>query len=160
MISPCNADAVCRVLKRGVEWSNSIRSATIATPFLDEMGIGLLTRLDRGPANFAIDLITRPENARELSRFRWRRLRVRYVRGLHAKVYAFLTQDPRYHEAIVTSSRTLTRAALESNIELGIRVTGSTPADATLAERVHAWIHGLPSRSGDLVVQLAQRRTR
>jgi hypothetical protein len=146
MITICQSDAIFGTLMRATKVAPRLRALSVSTPFLDDFGLNLLARVDRGPAALALRLMTCPDNAGLLAKWSWRRLRVHFVRGLHAKVYASLAFDRRQHEAIVTSAN-LTRAGLQSNLELGLMVTGSTPEFATLAERVESWTHQTPPHS-------------
>jgi hypothetical protein len=138
MITLCKPDAVVRLLERPLKGDNMLRSISVSTPFLDERGLAMLAQIDATWPEYPFRLLTRPENAAAIRMFQWRRLRIQFLHGLHAKVYCALSVDDRLHEAIVSSAN-LTRAGVESNVELGLRVTGSTPECAALAARVDNW---------------------
>lgn len=144
MISLCQPDAIIRLLERPLRSPALIRAVSISSPFIDDYGVELLGQIDQSWPRYAFRLLTRPENAALLRLVKWRRLRIDFLSGLHAKVYSVLGLDERLSEAIVTSAN-LTRAGLESNVELVVRVTGSTPECAALAVRVDNWTRRVPA---------------
>ncbi|MFL5352681.1 hypothetical protein [Archangium sp.] len=141
MIETCQGKAVLELLERVIRVASRYHQVTLSTPFMDDRGLAVIARLDRSAqkAGIGLQVATRPEFAVQVrSCLRARTSRLLVLPNLHAKLYGALGKHQAEHEVIVTSAN-LTEAGLLRNVELGLRITGSTPTHQRLIERVLRW---------------------
>ena len=137
MVALTNGTEVIRLVEKAIRSPDRYRRVIVSSPFLDDVGAGLLSRLfcatQNGPL---VTLLTRPE---AVSRYasvmdrRRRNVELFVLPDLHAKCYVLVGRDASDSEAIVTSSN-LTAAGTGRNWEVGIALGGdSQPLIASLS---------------------------
>ena len=129
---------LCEFLERAASMPTG-RRLLIVAPFLDE---ALVEDNKLFTAECVVDsdllLITTPSEARggavrAMTALPWRSCEVRALRGLHSKLYVVL--PPGGTSLALLGSHNLTLAAANSNMELGILITGaSTAANQLIAD--------------------------
>ena len=149
MIEVSTGEDVNRLIVNVTSRPRRYANITLCSPFLDEETLTRVLPLAHSAkrADCRVRLITSPEAAR--------RFLIRYdvSRGdivdvltisprLHAKVYLAIARCSNDTEAIVTSAN-LTNAGIYSNIELGVRVTPTSPSGRRLLNHVRHFIKRL-----------------
>ena len=137
MVALTDGTEVVRLFEKAIRSPGRYRRVIVSSPFLDDVGAGLLSRLFRATENGPlVTLLTRPE---VVSRYasvmdqRCRNVELFMPPDLHAKCYVLVGRDASDSEAIVTSSN-LTAAGTGRNWEVGIALKGdSQPLIASLS---------------------------
>lgn len=137
MVALTNGTEVIRLVEKAIRNPDRYRRVIVGSPFLDDVGAGLLSRLFSATQNGPlVTLLTRPE---AVSRYasvmdrRRRNVELFVLPDLHAKCYVLVGRDASDSEAIVTSSN-LTAAGTARNWEVGIALGGdSQPLIASLS---------------------------
>ena len=141
MIHFANATEVANFLTRVRLHVGQYSDVVLCSPFIDDCLLCTIRELAQcAPENgCGLKIITSPCAADRVfagvSLTARRRTRVIACPHLHAKFYVAIGRKRTKTEAIVTSAN-LTSAGLTSNIELGVRITPTTPQGRTLFEEL------------------------
>lgn len=139
MIETCSPFAIENLFTRVTRSPHRFRTFIVASPFIDDFGMKLLMDVDRTSLGFDVRVLTRPTTAAALlNASGWQRTSVCGIEGLHAKLYAALGVSSCEDEMVITSAN-LTAAGLRTNIEMGVRITGSRREYSTLVQQVVKW---------------------
>lgn len=137
MVALTDGTEVVRMLEKAIGNPDRYRRVIISSPFLDDAGAGLLSRLFAATQNGPlVTLLTRPEVASRYAAVlnqRGRNVELLVPPALHAKCYVLIGRVASNSEAIVTSSN-LTAAGTGRNWEVGVALRGdSQPLIASLS---------------------------
>jgi hypothetical protein len=139
MVYLADGTGVLQMLEKAMQCPERYRRLIVSSPFVDDYGINLLTRLrhSRRPMP-RLTLVVTPAAAGKMGS--WldnppAGTEVIIQERLHAKVYALLGMNGMDHEALITSSN-LTSAGIRRNLEVGVTLRGSTERLITTIERV------------------------
>jgi hypothetical protein len=132
---------VVRFLDRVSVHIEQYRDVILCSPFIDDDVLrrveGLARAALEGKCGFGI-ITAQHSIQRVTTRFTpltLRRVRLAACPHLHAKFYLAVARKHDLTEAIVTSAN-LTAGGLKANIELGVRIAGSTPYGRTLLHQI------------------------
>jgi hypothetical protein len=129
MVALTDGTEVVRLVEKAIRHPGRYRRVIVSSPFLDDVGAGLLSRLFAATQNGPlVTLLTRPDVAlRYASVMDQRRRNVELLMppDLHAKCYVLVGRVAADSEAIVTSSN-LTAAGIGRNWEVGISLKGDS----------------------------------
>lgn len=149
MVALTNGNEVVRLVEKAIRNPGRYRRVIVSSPFLDDVGAGLLSRLFTATQNGPlVTLLTRPDVAlRYASVLDKRRRNVELFMSpdLHAKCYVLIGRKASDSEAIVTSSN-LTAAGTGRNWEVGVALTGDSQP---LIARLSALLIGSSRRRGE-----------
>ena len=137
MVALTNGTEVIRLVEKAIRNPGRYRRVIISSPFLDDVGAELLSRLFSATRNgLLVTVLTRPEVASRYGAVmsqRPRNVELFMPPDLHAKCYVLVGRVASDSEAIVTSSN-LTAAGTGRNWEVGISLKGdSQPLIASLS---------------------------
>jgi len=127
MVALTDGTEVIRLVERAIRNPDRYRRVIVSSPFLDDVGARLLSRLFTATQNGPlVTLITRPEVASRYASVmdeRRRNVELFMPPDLHAKCYVLVGKVPSDSEALVTSSN-LTAAGTGRNWEVGVALKG------------------------------------
>jgi len=149
MVALTDGTEVVRLVEKAIRNPDRYQRVIISSPFLDDVGARLLSRLFAATQNGPlVTLLTRPEAAlRYASIMNQRRRNVALFLPpeLHAKCYVLVGRTASDSEALVTSSN-LTAAGTGRNWEVGVALKGdSQPLIVSLS----TLLMGLSRRRGE-----------
>lgn len=128
-----NARMILSLIHLALCTPQSYRRLLLCSPFISETLV--LTKIvSKGFARLPILIITRPETARRIEA-NIENLFVVTVPNLHAKVYIACGKDDRDSIAIIGSFN-MTNAAIDENIEIGIKLVGSSQDDRNIITKL------------------------
>jgi hypothetical protein len=138
MVALTNGNEVVRLVEKAIRNPGRYRRVIVSSPFVDDVGAGLLSRLFTATQNGPlVTLLTRPAVALRYASVldqRQRNVELFISPALHAKCYVLVGRVASDSEAIVTSSN-LTAAGTGRNWEVGVALRGdSQPLIASLSE--------------------------
>jgi hypothetical protein len=129
MVALTNGTEVIRLVEKAIRNPGRYRRVIISSPFLDDVGAELLSRLFSAARNgLLLTVLTRPEVASRYGAVmsqRPRNVELFMPPDLHAKCYVLVGRVASDSEAIVTSSN-LTAAGIGRNWEVGISLKGDS----------------------------------
>lgn len=140
--------AVEGLLSKAIQRPNDYAVVTVSSAFLDEMGVELLEQLLNQGRIGRLDVRVYLGPAAYRSATLGIKQKSHVVRSLHAKVYALEGRHAAEDDLIVTSAN-LTRAGLRANLEIGIRLSGSSELTRRIMREARATM--------DTAVQQAKR---
>ena len=129
MVALTYGTEVIRLVEKAIRNPGRYRRVIISSPFLDDVGAELLSRLFSAARNgLLLTVLTRPEVASRYGAVisqRPRNVELFMPPDLHAKCYVLVGRVASDSEAIVTSSN-LTAAGIGRNWEVGISLKGDS----------------------------------
>lgn len=129
MVALTDGTEVIRLVEKAIRNPGRYRRVIISSPFLDDVGAELLSRLFSAARNgLLLTVLTRPEVASRYGAVmsqRPRNVELFMPPDLHAKCYVLVGRVASDSEAIVTSSN-LTAAGIGRNWEVGISLKGDS----------------------------------
>jgi hypothetical protein len=149
MVALTDGTEVVRLVEKAIRNPCRYRRIIVSSPFLDDVGAGLLLRLFAATQNGPlVTLLTRPEVASRYAPVldqRQRNVELFMPPHLHAKCYVLVGRVASDSEALITSSN-LTAAGTGRNWEVGVALKGDCQS---LIASLSALLIGSSRRRGE-----------